>query len=75
VAATLDASGNVREVSVLRSSNVEFYDEVAVASIRQAQPFQPPPPSMFSDGQVRLAFTFTLYPPDRRSFVLGQPLP
>jgi TonB family protein len=74
VAATLDTNGNLMEVSVVRSSNVDFFDRVAVSSIRQAQPFAPPPASMLFDGRARMAWTFTLYPPERRSSVSGRPL-
>jgi TonB family protein len=72
VAATLDTDGNLAEVSVVRSSNVDFFDGVAVSSIRQAQPFSPPPASMLFDGRARMAWTFTLYP--GRSSVSGRPL-
>jgi TonB family protein len=74
VGATLDANGNLTEVSVVRSSNVDFFDAVAVASIRGAQPFPPPPTSMLFDGRARMAWTFTLYPPERRSSLVGRPL-
>lgn len=71
VGATLDRNGNLMEVSIVRSSNVDFYDGVAVSSIRQAQPFPPPPASMLFDGRARMAWTFTLYP--GTSSVSGRP--
>jgi TonB family protein len=60
---TIDTDGNVRDLSVLQSSSIEFFDRVAVASVRAAQPFPNPPRGMFqSDDQVRIPFFFTMYP-------------
>ena len=74
VGATLDRDGNLTEVSVVRSSNVDFYDGVALSSIRQAQPFPPPPASMLFDGRAKMAWTFTLYPAQGRQLdVTGRP--
>ncbi len=75
VSLAIDPSGTLKDVTVLRSSNIQFFDEIAVASIRQAQPFEPPPATLFADGQARFAFHFTVYPARRRAFVTGQPLP
>jgi TonB family protein len=73
IGATLDRDGNLMEVTIVRSSNVDFFDGVAVASVRQAQPFPPPPSAMLFDGRARMAWTFTLYPPESRSSVSGRP--
>jgi TonB family protein len=60
---TIDTEGNVKDLSVLRSSSIDFFDRVAVASVRAAQPFPNPPPGMFrSEPEVRIPFFFTMYP-------------
>jgi TonB family protein len=60
---TIDTVGNVKDLSVLRSSSIEFFDRVALASVRAAQPFPNPPQGMFrSDDEVRIPFFFTMYP-------------
>jgi TonB family protein len=70
----LDAKGNLKEVSVVRSSNVQFFDETALAAIRQAQPYETPPQALFTEGVARFPFRFTFYP-ERRSIFIGKPLP
>lgn len=66
LAVTLGASGEVRALSVLRSSDVDFVDAIAVASVREAQPFANPPRAMFEGAEeVRIPFAFTIYPADR----------
>jgi TonB family protein len=70
----LDPSGNLRDVSVLRSSNIEFFDEAAVAAVRKAQPFEAPPPTfVVADGTARFPFKFVLFPARRSVFSVGQP--
>jgi TonB family protein len=65
---TLDTDGNIRDLSVLQSSSVDFFDRVAVASVRAAQPFPNPPPGMFrSEPEVRIPFSFTMYPGNGRA--------
>jgi protein TonB len=64
----IDTSGNVKDLSVHQSSNVDFFDRLAVSSVRAAQPFPNPPLGMFhDDAQVRIPFAFTMYPGDRRA--------
>ncbi len=73
VGVTLDRSGHVTDLSVLQSSNVDFFDRVAMASVRQAQPFPNPPGGLFgSEPTTRVPFVFTLYPSDRRPFVMWE---
>jgi TonB family protein len=71
---TLDTDGNVRDLSVLESSSVEFFDRVAVTSVRAAQPFPNPPQGMFrSEPAVRIPFSFTMYPGDGRAALFWRP--
>jgi TonB family protein len=71
---TLDTSGNVKDLSVLQSSNVEFFDRAALSSVQAAQPFPNPPRGMFhEEGQVRIPFSFTMYPGDRRGLLFWRP--
>lgn len=76
LALTLDTSGNVKDLSVMQSSSVDFFDRVAVTSVRAAQPFPNPPSGMFhGDGEVRIPFSFTLYPGDRAALFWRAPQP
>jgi TonB family protein len=73
VGVTLDRAGHVTDLSVLQSSNVDFFDRVAMTSVRQAQPFPNPPAGLFGAEQTtRVPFVFTLYPSDRRPFVMWE---
>lgn len=68
---TIDTDGNVKDLSVMQSSTIDFFDRVAVTSVRAAQPFPNPPRGMFHSGEeVRIPFAFTLYPGSRRGAVL-----
>jgi TonB family protein len=71
---TIDTEGNVTDLSVLRSSSVDFFDRVAVASVRAAQPFPNPPRGMFhSEGEVRIPFMFTMYPSNGHAALFWRP--
>jgi TonB family protein len=71
---TLDLSGRVTDLRVLHSSNVDFFDRIALASVQQAQPFPNPPPGLFErDGFARFPFSFTVYPADRRGVLFWRP--
>ena len=70
----LDPSGNLRDVSVLRSSNIEFFDETAIAAVRKAQPFEAPPSTfVVAGGTATFPFKFVLFPARRSLFSIGQP--
>lgn len=71
---TIDTDGNVKDLSVLQSSNVEFFDRAAMSSVQAAQPFPNPPRGMFHDDtQVRIPFSFTMFPGDRRGLLFWRP--
>jgi TonB family protein len=74
LAVTLDASGELRDLSVVRSSAVDFVDRIAMASVREAQPFPNPPQGLF-EGQerARIPFAFTIYPAERRPALRWRP--
>ena len=73
VGMTLDRSGHVTELSVLQSSNVDFFDRVALTSVREAEPFPNPPGGLFGSEQTtRFGFTFTFVAGDRRPFVMWE---
>jgi TonB family protein len=60
---TIDTEGHVKDLSVLQSSSIDFFDRVAVASVQAAQPFPNPPAGMFrNEPEVRIPFFFTMYP-------------
>lgn len=70
----IDTAGNLKDVSVLRSSNIDFFDRVAVSSVRAAQPFPNPPRGMFhADAPVRIPFSFMMYPGDSRGGLFWRP--
>ncbi len=74
LAVTLDAAGRVKTLSVLESSTVDFLDEVAIAAVREAQPFPNPPHAMFErDGEARVPFAFTVFPAERGGTVRWRP--
>lgn len=57
----MDAGGALDRVRVVDPSGLDFLDEEAVRAVRAAAPFPNPPAGMVErDGQVRVAFTFTL---------------
>jgi TonB family protein len=65
VAITLDARGALTDVRVLESSLLDFYDEIAIAAVRERQPYPPPPPGAIrSDGSARINMAFTWLPSD-----------
>jgi TonB family protein len=71
---TLDLSGRVTELDVAETSNIDFYDRLAISSVKQAQPFLNPPAGMFErDGVARFPFSFTVYPADRRGNLFWRP--
>lgn len=71
---TIDTNGHVRDLSVLQSSNVDFFDRAAVSSVQAAQPFPNPPRGMFrEEEQVRIPFSFTMFPGDRRGLLFWRP--
>ncbi len=56
---TLDASGALKDVKVVRSSNVDFLDRLAVEAFEKAQPFSNPPAGLLdARGELRYVFGF-----------------
>jgi TonB family protein len=71
---TIDTDGKVKDLQVLESSNIEFFDRVAMSSVQAAQPFPNPPRGMFhEDQQVRIPFRFTMFPGDRHGLLFWRP--
>jgi TonB family protein len=67
IAVTLDANGSVRDVHVVESSRLEFYDAIALAVVKDKQPYPPPPPAAIrSDGNARINMAFTWLPSTRQ---------
>ncbi len=59
----LDATGRVREVGVVESSRLEFYDALALAVVREQQPYPyPPPAAIGSDGAAKIRIRFEWVP-------------
>ncbi len=67
IAVTLDASGSVKDVHVVESSRLDFYDAIALAVVKDKQPYPPPPPDAIrSDGNARINMAFTWLPSTRQ---------
>lgn len=63
----LGARGELRQVQVVESSKLEFFDEVAVDAIR-ASTYPPPPPDAISaDGEASIQVRITWVPSLRQS--------
>jgi TonB family protein len=60
VAVRLDDSGALKDVTVEKSSGVDFLDRVAVDAFRKAQPFVNPPRGL-ADGHGEILFSFGFY--------------
>jgi TonB family protein len=70
----LDTSGRVSDIQVTRSSNIDFFDRLAISSVKQAQPFLNPPPGLFDpDGYARIPFGFILYPSEHGGTTFWRP--
>lgn len=55
----LDSEGELLDVEVSKSSGVQFFDDVAVRSFREASPFPNPPLGLLEpDGQIHFQFGF-----------------
>lgn len=61
----LDAAGALRDVEVLQSSSLEFFDDVAVEAIRASTYPSPPPEALASNGEARIQVRITWVPSTR----------
>lgn len=59
---SLDASGNLAELFIFKSSGIEKYDQEALRTIKASSPFSTPPAKLLeNDGLLRMSWTFTVY--------------
>jgi len=59
---SVDESGHLNELFVLRGSSIPAYDHEAMRTVRASAPFSAPPKKFLaSDGQLRMMWTFTVY--------------
>ena len=56
----LDDAGSLKDVEVVKSSGVDFLDEVAMDAFKRAQPFVNPPRGL-ADGHGEITFNFGFY--------------
>ncbi len=56
----LDGGGALRDVSVVKSSGLDFLDRTAVDAFQRAQPFSNPPQGL-ADSRGEIVFTFGFY--------------
>jgi TonB family protein len=60
LAVRLDETGSVLHLEVVKSSGVDFLDQIAVDAFRRAQPFTNPPRGL-ADARGQIEFTFGFY--------------
>jgi TonB family protein len=60
LAVTLDEAGGVKNLSVAKTSGVDFIDQTAVEAFKKAQPFVNPPRGIVENGEIRFSFGFYL---------------
>lgn len=62
LAVSLNGSGDLAELFVLKSSDIPGYDQEAMRTVRASAPFSKPPDKFLaSDGVLRMMWTFTVY--------------
>jgi TonB family protein len=59
---TVDKTGKLADLMILRSSGLQAYDQEALRTIRDSAPFAVPPSELLNTpGALRMAWTFTVY--------------
>ncbi|HSA58190.1 MAG TPA: TonB family protein [bacterium] len=59
---TVDKSGKLADLMILRSSGLQAYDQEALRTIRDSAPFAKPPAELLNaPDALRMAWTFTVY--------------
>jgi len=62
LAVSVDRTGHLDELFVLRSSGHGNYDEEALRTVRASSPFASPPEKFLEkDGMLRMSWTFIVY--------------
>lgn len=61
LALSVDPSGNMSELFVLRGSGSAGYDQEALRTVRANAPFSAPPEKLLKDGLLRMSWTFIVY--------------
>jgi len=60
VTVRLDDAGTLKDVTVQKSSGVDFLDRTALDAFRKAQPFVNPPNGLAQNGEIAFSFGFYL---------------
>ncbi len=61
VGVSLNSSGNIAELFMIRSSGIGAYDQEALQTLKDSSPFASPPEQFLKDGQLHMSWTFTVY--------------
>lgn len=62
LAVSVDKSGNLSELFILKSSGIGSYDHEAMRTVRASSPFASPPKKFLEDdGLLRMSWTFIVY--------------
>lgn len=59
---TVDSSGNLKDLMIIRRSAIDDYDQSALRTVSQSAPFTSPPGNLLDqDKLLRMSWTFTVY--------------
>ena len=59
---SVDTSGSLAELFIMRSSGINGYDQEAMRTVRASSPFSSPPQKFLEDdGLLRMSWTFSVY--------------
>lgn len=62
MAVSVDKTGSLSELFILKSSGIPSYDHEAMRTVRASAPFAKPPKQFLADdGLLRMSWTFTVY--------------
>ena len=62
LAVSVNKTGKLSELFILKSSGIYSYDQEAMRTVRASAPFASPPDKFLEDdGLLRMSWTFTVY--------------
>jgi hypothetical protein len=71
---TLGGDGGLVDVTPLRRSGIEAFDEAVLSSVRRGAPYVAPPPSLLVGGRVRFRYAFAREPMISCSAITAAPV-
>lgn len=61
VGVALDETGQIKQLFLIKGSGSGLYDREAMSTIRDSSPFSSPPAQFLKNGELLMAWTFTVY--------------